>query len=656
VSRRGWLPVAVGAGVALNTVRLRRRLSALAVIEPADGPVGDDHVFLLAAGVHVDDAQRRAASAHATSHGLDVLDLVPEHLTADRLLDLARMLDTTTYRGNRLAWGRGAHQALLVHRDVLARAGVLLADASERDLVAVTETLKRHAPVTTGMAVLPGLRAAARTGAVRLDVQRVAYRWNPVGTLGPTTRDLALAAGATAAPGWTLAAAAASWLQPALVAAGGPLRLTDAAASPLVRRRAAAELLADLIGRPEPPAVGAVDAGADAGGGDAGGGDAGGGDAGDGAGGGDARADGAVGRLARWWVAPPKAFVAAPGAPADELRAAYRAELGTGVAHFLEPARATCPWCGGRRLNRVIDGFDATQAKPGRFRYDRCADCRHVFQNPRLTPAGLDYYYRDFYDGLGGELAELVAGAGPGPYLARASAVAATPRRWLDVGAGLGHFCLVARDVWPDTVFDGLDMGDGIDEAARRGWVDTAHRGQFPDLAASLTGQYDVLSMFHYLEHTRDPRAELDAAAMVLSPGGRLLIEIPNPDSPALRAYGALSPSWMVPQHQHLPPADNLAAALAERGFEVENVEFGQTHLGGDGMYAWWALVQRLAPSPDLPWRDDLSPAISRAKRAAVLATLAPLFPAFVAAEAASHPYLTRGRRANAYRILARRT
>jgi len=217
VSRRGWLPVAVGAGVALNTVRLRRRLSALAVIEPADGPVGDDHVFLLAAGVHVDDAQRRAASAHAASHGLDVLDLVPEHLTADRLLDLARMLDTTTYRGNRLAWGRGAHQALLVHRDVLARAGVLLTDASERDLVAVTETLKRHAPVTTGMAVLPGLRAAARTGAVRLDVQRVAYRWNPVGTLGPTTRDLALAAGATAAPGWTLAAAAASWLQPALV-------------------------------------------------------------------------------------------------------------------------------------------------------------------------------------------------------------------------------------------------------------------------------------------------------------------------------------------------------------------------------------------------------------------------------------------------------
>ncbi|WP_007517703.1 class I SAM-dependent methyltransferase [Pseudofrankia saprophytica] len=638
MSRRRWLPVAVCAGVLLNTARLRRRLSALPVIEPSDDQIHHDHVFLLADGVHLDDAQQRAASAHARHHGLDVLDLVPEDLTADRLLDLARMLDTTTYQANRLAWGRGAHQALMINREVLVRAGLHPKDVTETDLVTVTETLKRHAPVSTGVAVLPGLRAATRTGARRLDVQRVAYRWNPVGTLGPTARDLALVAGATAAPGWALAAATASWLQPALIATGGPLHLTDTLASPLTRRRGAAELLADLTGRSEPSPTGASQHPGTAV------------VARDGA----PSVHGVAGRLARWWVAPPKAFVPEGKAQTDELRAAYRAELTGGVQRFLEPARSTCPWCGGAQLNKVIIGFDATQAKPGRFRYDRCSECRHVFQNPRLTPEGLDFYYRDFYDGLGGELAELIASAGAGPYLARARAVPPTPRNWLDVGAGLGHFCLIARDVWPETIFDGLDMGDGLEEAARRGWIDTAHRGQFPDLAPNLAGHYDVVSMFHYLEHTRDPRAELDAATTALTPGGRLVIEIPNPDSPALRAYGSLSPSWMVPQHQHLLPADNLAGALTERGFQVENIEFGQTHMAGDGMYAWWALVQRLAPSPNLPWRDDPYPDASRAKRAAVLATLAPLFPAFVAVEAASRPYLVRGNRANAYRIVAR--
>ena len=65
--------------------------------------------------------------------------------------------------------------------------------------------------------------------------------------------------------------------------------------------------------------------------------------------------------------------------------------------------------------------------------------------------------------------------------------------------------------------------------AARRGWVDRAHRGLFPDLAAEMAGEYDVVSMHHYLEHTRDPGVELEAAATALAPGGLLSLEIPDP-------------------------------------------------------------------------------------------------------------------------------
>jgi SAM-dependent methyltransferase len=299
-------------------------------------------------------------------------------------------------------------------------------------------------------------------------------------------------------------------------------------------------------------------------------------------------------------------------------------------------------------------GVDAMQVKPGRFRYDRCAECRHVFQNPRLSPEGLDFYYRDFYDGLGGPVMEWLLGGGPGAHPDRARSVPPTPRRWLDVGSGLGHFCLVARDTWPDTVFDGLDMGDGIDEAARRGWIDHAHRGQFPEIAPTIAASYDVISMFHYLEHTRDPRAELDAAVTALTPGGYLLIEVPNPDSPTFTVYGALASGMLVPQHLNLLPAGNLVAALQERGLLVENVAFGQTHISGDAPLAWWGLAQRLAPSPTLPWRFERHPLVGHARRAATIAALSPLLPAAALAEAASRPYLVRGERANAYRVLAR--
>lgn len=144
---------------------------------------------------------------------------------------------------------------------------------------------------------------------------------------------------------------------------------------------------------------------------------------------------------------------------------------------------------------------------------------------PRLTPEGLEFYYRDFYDGRGGEGAGTVFGRLGAAYRGRAEMLrphsgSAGPASWLDVGTGHGHFCNAARAVWPGTRFDGLDMGDGVREAELRGWVETGYQGQFPEFAGKLAGQYEVVSMYHYLEHTREPLAELDTAAAVLAPAG----------------------------------------------------------------------------------------------------------------------------------------
>src|SRR5207237_653225 len=63
---------------------------------------------------------------------------------------------------------------------------------------------------------------------------------------------------------------------------------------------------------------------------------------------------------------------------------------------------------------------DLLQHKPGRFTLARCRACRHIFQNPRLSLAGLDFYYKDFYDGIGEAGMEFIFGYGVAPYLARA--------------------------------------------------------------------------------------------------------------------------------------------------------------------------------------------------------------------------------------------
>jgi hypothetical protein len=341
-----------------------------------------------------------------------------------------------------------------------------------------------------------------------------------------------------------------------------------------------------------------------------------------------------------------------------EAAAYYRAALAEGTAHLFEPRRGDCPWCGSDRLTVLLRVPDLVMRKPGRFTLERCGGCGHTFQNPRLTPDGLGFYYRDAYDGLGADSAEAIFLTAEDSYRARARMPEpfTSPKAWLDVGTGHAHFCVTAREVWPDTIFDGLDQGAEIEEAERRGWIATAHRGMFPDLAPGLAGRYDVISMHHYLEHTREPLAELDAAAGALPAGGHLLIEMPDPQWRLARLFGRYWMAWFQPQHQHMLPAGNLLAALAERGLRPVAVERGPAHQANDAVSAAYLFFAGLAPDRGKPWSARPPTAASRAWLALVWAAGVPVVVAGLLLDRTLGRALARHwDRGNAYRVLARK-
>jgi SAM-dependent methyltransferase len=325
------------------------------------------------------------------------------------------------------------------------------------------------------------------------------------------------------------------------------------------------------------------------------------------------------------------------------------------VQRFLEPRRSTCPWCGSPRLKVRITLPDQVQGKPGTFTLEQCRTCGHVFQNPRLTVEGLNFYYRDCYDGLGGATAETMFAWGADLYLARARMVAPflTPRTWLDVGTGYGHFAQSARTVWPRAVFDGLDMGAGLDAGLARGWLDNIYRGMLPDLVDEIAGRYDVLSMSHYLEHTREPRAELDAAARALTPGSYLLVEVPDPECVLGRLMRRWWAPWGQPQHLNLFPLGNLQAALVGHGFTPVAVARGQAHIPVDVTYAVMAMCSAAGPDPRIPWLRHKR--LARQRHAAVWKRATPLIAAAYRLDQRVTPWLRRHDAANSYRILARK-
>ncbi|MFD9615666.1 methyltransferase domain-containing protein [Streptomyces virginiae] len=613
LSRVPWTSVLLLAALGAGTVRARRRLRAVPVLPPtppgaAGVPRAAGWRLLTARGVEPDPATFLAACAYAEGEGLRVLDLLPADLPAERALGLLRLVDPARYRQDRLAAGRGAGFAVLATEEVLARAGVDPGGPrpDPAELLALTRRLKEYAADATGLAIAPGLscgglgEAAGPARAAELRAQGL-----PPGALAAAQLGgLALLAGVAVRQGrWGAAAAGLYWLQPSLVLGGGrsPLRpagLGRATAARPLRSLGAGLRTAAAAGR-DTPSDGAVEA---------------------------ARA------------------------------AAYREDLAAGIDRFLEPRRADCPWCGSDRLTVQVRVPDLLQGKPGRFTLERCEECRHVFQNPRLSLEGLEFYYRDFYDGRGGEGTGVVFGTQGAAYRGRAEMLLphADPVSWLDVGTGHGHFCNAARAVWPRTRFDGLDMGDGVREAERRGWVETGYLGQFPEFASKLAGQYEVVSMYHYLEHTREPLAELDAAATVLAPGGFLAIELPDPQSRMARFVGPLWLPWFQPQHQHLMPAANLREALADRGFTVVAEEHGPAHQGNDFFGAVALAATRLSPDPDRPWGPGPTPR-ARLLAHVVRVVALPCFAAAVALDTVRSAVARRTDGGNAYRMLARK-
>jgi SAM-dependent methyltransferase len=613
----------VAAGLFLaNGLRLRLRARHLVTAAPdldaegaavsaggtSTGPRSDSSAdgwrWLTAEGVVPDARLKAAVAKSAQSHGLEAVDVVPRDLPPERALELLRAVNPDTFRDSPFALGETALQAIAATEGLLKRAGLEAAGGLDPvSMQSAFRRLKRYAPTATDVLVSPGLRAAPEDSDKRMAL--LGERFGPfasVAILIPATHLAFLAGGLVLCPAWGGAALVSWCLQPTVALAGTPLRPHNLPWWPLLRWLTVAT---------------------------------------------------GVGRTAAGRWRPPPGVGSQPDPEA--LRPAYDELLSEGTGRFFDAPRPDCPMCGSNDLAVQVRCPDLLQRKPGRFVLERCGSCRHVFQNPRLSLEGLDFYYRDAYDGLGEGTMDMVFGFQTRAYRTRAATMdgRAKPRSWLDVGTGHGHFCLVAKDLWPETRFDGLDMGESVVEAERRGWVAEGHRGVLPDLARQLAGRYDVVSMSHYLEHTREPLNELEAAWEVLVPGGHLMIEVPDPDCIYSRLLGRYWLPWLQPQHQHLIPFDNLERALSKVGFEVVMSDQRGNRFTVDLTGALFLVLNQLAPSW-APWRPSSS-RLSRIGRLAASALCAPVLLLTLVLDGLLSLIVRSPRQTNLYRVLARR-
>ena len=117
--------------------------------------------------------------------------------------------------------------------------------------------------------------------------------------------------------------------------------------------------------------------------------------------------------------------------------------------------------------------------------------------------------------------------------IARLSAV---PCRLLDVGCGAGDNMRLLQQRFPDCELHGVTHSEAeakiAEQWSQRCWVFDIENG-IPEPLNAI--RFDTMILSHVLEHLRDPAVVLQRLSGLLSPGGCVLIAVPNVLSLAMR-------------------------------------------------------------------------------------------------------------------------
>lgn len=237
-----------------------------------------------------------------------------------------------------------------------------------------------------------------------------------------------------------------------------------------------------------------------------------------------------------------------------------------------------CPLCGRDDPQPELEAPDPTPAggEPFWFAVVRCRQCGMRYTNPRPDSATIAHFYppdykphrrpgqirhartKSLWAKLTGrgcpERDGVLPWSGPG--------------RLLDFGCGGGNYLKrMADQGWQVT---GLDSAVGaVQDVQAMGLPAMVGTLPHPEL---LPGTFDVITMWHSLEHVHDPRLVLAEAFDLLVPGGKLIVACPNIGGLPYRWFGA---NWFgldLPRHLHHFTPATLSELLTACGFRTERV------------------------------------------------------------------------------------
>ncbi len=233
-----------------------------------------------------------------------------------------------------------------------------------------------------------------------------------------------------------------------------------------------------------------------------------------------------------------------------------------------------CALCGADDTEVVFEEEDRLHHIEGKFRLVRCRQCGLMYINPRPSPEEIGRYYPEDYH------AYQVGGRSRWARWDRAYGIRKRCRavisrasvrggRILDVGCSTGEFLEAMRAYGWEAYGVEIDQAAAAYARSQRGlevFTGTLLEAQYPNAF------FDVVTLWNVLEHLHYPRATLSKIALILRPGGMLVVSVPNPESIEAKLFGRYWAGLDAPRHLYIYSRHVLERMLNLTGFTTREV------------------------------------------------------------------------------------
>ncbi len=133
----------------------------------------------------------------------------------------------------------------------------------------------------------------------------------------------------------------------------------------------------------------------------------------------------------------------------------------------------------------------------------------------------------------------------------------------LDIGAGTGDFLAFAKQKGWDV--KGVEPNDQAKKLAKKKGIDLE-----PETKSYTAQQFDVITMWHVLEHVPDLQFQIKELKRLLKAGGYLIIAVPNFKSYDAAYYKSFWAAYDVPRHLWHFSKKSIEKLFSEHGLMLE--------------------------------------------------------------------------------------